>query len=178
MKKKIVDYLLKSSSASSVRQLIEEVCQINDDETFIFDLEGKSIEYISTNQDASIIGGEAASAIVYTLNVLEDLQKNGCIIIYQLNKKEQIILGNGKNKSGNLYRITNDFILKYVDKEIYIIEDELQNYKDRGYLGFNDYQNQQSLKFVKKTLKVSIINMWVAIAATIVSIITLIIGCK
>ncbi len=94
-----------------------------------------------------------------------------------MNKNDQIVIGNSNIKESNRFTITNDIILKYIDKEL-LVTDELQNFKERGYLSLNDYNNAESLRAAQHTLKVSQhtlnvskINLWVAIGVAIAGLI-------
>lgn len=170
-KENIVDYIEQNPNCSSVKHFIEEVCSITKEGDLLITKTNDTIELISDNPYANIIGGDAISAIVLALNILEELSNNGCIIIYQMNKNEQVTIGNENITNGNSFKITNDIILKYIDKEL-LVTDELQKFKERGCLSLNDYNNAKSLKVAQRTLKVSRINIWVAIGVAIVGLIT------
>lgn len=170
-KQNIVDFLLQKFNGNSIKQFIEEVCHITTEGDMCITKKDNTIQLISNNPKANIIGGDAISAIVLALNILEELSNNGCIIIYQMNKNEQVTIGNENMTNGNSFKITNDIILKYIDKEL-LVTDELQKFKERGCLSLNDYNNAKSLKVAQRTLKVSRINIWVAIGVAIVGLIT------
>lgn len=166
---KIVKYFEKPN-CNSVKHFIEEECSITKEGDIVITKTNNTIELISNKPDASFIGGDTISAIVLALNILEELSNNGCVIIYQMNENEQVTIGNATITNGNRFKITNDIILKYIDKEL-LVTDELQKFKERGYLSLNDYNNAESLKVAQRTLKVSRINLWVAIGVAIVGLI-------
>ena len=169
-KQNIVDFLLQKFNGSSVKHFIEEVCHITNQGEMCITKKGNTIQLISNNLHANIIGGDAISAIVLALNILEELSHNGCVIVYQINKNDQVSIGNESITDGKCFEITNDIILKYIDKEL-LVTDELQKYKERGYLSLNEYNNAKSLEVARCTLNVSKINMWVAIVVAIAGLI-------
>lgn len=169
-KQNIVDFLLQKFNGNSIKQFIEEVCHITTEGDMCITKKDNTIQLISNNPKANIIDGDAISAIVLALNILEELSNNGCVIVYQLNKNDQVSIGNESITDGKCFEITNDIILKYIDKEL-LVTDELQKYKERGYLSLNEYNNAKSLEVARCTLNVSKINMWVAIVVAIAGLI-------
>lgn len=169
-KQNIVDFLLQKFNGSSVKHFIEEVCHITNQGDMCITKKGNTIQLISNNPHASLIGGDAISAIVLALNILEELSNNGCVIVYQMNKNDQVSIGNESITDGKCFEITNDIILKYIDKEL-LVTDELQKFKERGCLSLNDYNDAESLKMAQRTLKASKINIWIAIVVAMVDLI-------
>lgn len=167
-KHNIVEFI-EHSPVCSVKHFIEGMCSITKDGDLAIIKKGDTIELISQDSNVEFIGSDAITAIVLALNILEELSNNGCVIIYQINKNERVSIGN-ETITGPRFSITNDIILKYIDKEL-MVTDELQKYKERGYLSLNDYNNAESLKVSQKTLKVSRYNMLIAIIISVASII-------
>ena len=168
-KQNIVEFIEKNPKCNSVKHFIEGACSITKDGDLAIIKKGNTIELISQDSNAEFIGSNAISDIVFALNILEELSNNGCVIIYQMNKNDRVSIGN-ETISGSCFSITNDIILKYIDKEL-LATDELQKYKERGCLSLNDYNNIESLRVANETLKVSQCNMRVAIATFLVSVI-------
>lgn len=167
IKTKLMEYLTNGNSLK-VKSLIEDVCDIKQDGDILVNVDpNNNIKLTSSSADANIIGSDAISAMVYVLYVLEELSNKGCIIIYQINKDKPICVGN-ENIKGNPYEITNDMILKYLNKEIYVTP-ELKKYIDRGQLSMADYNSSKILENAKSTLRHSKINMWIAIISVIIS---------
>lgn len=167
IKTKLMEYLTNGNSLK-VKSLIEDVCDIKQDGDILVNVDSNNnIKLTSSSADANIIGSDAISAMVYVLYVLEELSNKGCIIIYQINKDKPICVGN-ENIKGIPYEITNDMILKYLNKEIYVTP-ELKKYIDRGQLSMADYNSSKILENAKSTLRHSKINMWIAIISVIIS---------
>lgn len=167
---KIIEYLKKGTSLK-VKSLIEDVCNIKQsgDICITIDYNSMKITLSSCNPNSNIIGSDAVSAMVYVLYVLEELSNKGCIIIYQINKGKPICVGN-ENIKGISYEITNDMILKYLNKEIYVTP-ELKKYIDRGQMSIADYNNSKILENAQTTLHHSKINMWIAIVSCIITLV-------
>lgn len=168
IKTKVMEYLTSSENSLKVKSLIEYVCDIKQDGDILVNVDSNNnIKLTSSSADANIIGSDAISAMVYVLYVLEELSNKGYIIIYQINKGKPIGVGN-ENVKGIPYEITNDMILKYLNKEIYVTP-ELKKYIDRGQLSMADYNSSKILENAKSTLRHSKINMWIAIISVIIS---------
>lgn len=143
IRKKTIDFLKSNQGCYSVKTIIKEIFNINEQADFrlTFDVKEGTIIMISNNPNANVIVGDAIGEITLMLSYIKELSDNGCAMIYQINKNDKIIIGNSKIKdeSNNHYCITNDLILKYIDKEIMVISDKLQDYIDRDCKSFNDY---------------------------------------
>ena len=127
-----------------MKHFIEEVCSITKEGNLLITKTNDTVELISNNPNTNYVGGDVINAIVLALNILEELSNNGCVIIFQMNENEQVTKGNSNITNGNRFKITNDIILKYIDKEL-LVTDELQRFKERECLSVNDYNNAKSL---------------------------------
>lgn len=172
--KKVVDALYTNHGNRNFIDLLNKIVE-SGNVGVDFDYSNKQItlSYDGDEESSSVDGADAFAAIMSVISIVQNLEKRGLVVLYQLNNEKNYIWGNANavNNAKTKFLISNTVPFDYINKEIIVVEQKMKDYVDRGYLFPKEYYVVEMLKGSNENLKVSKVSMIISVLIFVLTVI-------